>query len=167
MCVNGRFDNWCVRGLDGRVPVEPSRSPQGRPEVVRSHVAVCEPESWIRVSRLMGTLLSYIRQYVCTKKERAHNSEPSCFILLCRWLTADTGVTACCETSDGSASLIEQLSVILITIFRADLTFGCSHREADNWFEYLLVSLTYKRAHLDFWMDFLNCSIVIEYCESS
>lgn len=74
----------CVRGLDGRVPVEPRASPQRRPEVDQSHVSVCEPGNRICVSRLMGTLLSYIRRYVCTEEERAHNSRPRCFILLCR-----------------------------------------------------------------------------------
>lgn len=120
-------------------------APQGHPEVDQSRVSVCEPGNRIRVSRLMGTLLSYIRQYVCTEEERAHHSGPRCFILLCRWITADTGIIACCETSDRSAWLIEQVSKIYIMIFQAGLNFSCSHREADDWFDYLIASLTYER----------------------
>lgn len=61
---------WCTcvaRNIKSQcsscVPVKLSASP--RPKVDQSHVAVCEPGNRISVSRLMGTLLSRILQYVC------------------------------------------------------------------------------------------------------
>lgn len=62
-------------------PVSLSASSRGHPEVDQSHVAVFEPENRTSVSRLMGTLLSPILQYVCHRRG-ARNSGPRRFICL-------------------------------------------------------------------------------------